>query len=42
VRQIEINPAIIQFGGQPRLAESWEDPAIRNRVYHLTNILNAQ
>ena len=41
VRQIEINPAIIQFGGQPRLAESWEDPAILQRVYHLTNMLNA-
>ena len=42
VRQIDIQPAIIQFGGQPRLAESWEAPAIRNRVYHLTNLLNAR
>jgi poly-gamma-glutamate synthesis protein (capsule biosynthesis protein) len=40
VRQIEIRPVIIQFGGQPRLAESWEAPAIRNRVYYLTNLLN--
>jgi len=42
VRQIEINPAVIQFGGQPRLAESWEDAPILNQVYYLTNILNAQ
>ena len=42
VRQIEIQPAIIQFGGQPRLAESWEAPAIRNRVYYLTSLLNAK
>ncbi len=41
VRQIELSPAIIQFGGQPRLAESWEAPAIRNRVYTLTKLLNA-
>jgi poly-gamma-glutamate synthesis protein (capsule biosynthesis protein) len=41
VRQIEVNPAIIQFGGQPRLAESWEDPAILSQLYYLTNILNA-
>lgn len=42
VRQIEIQPAIIRFGGQPRLAESWEAPAIRNRVYYLTKLLNAR
>ncbi len=42
VRQIEISPAIIQFGGQPRLAESWEAPQILSRVYHLTKILNAK
>ena len=41
VRQIEVNPAIIQFGGQPRLAESWEEPAILSQLYYLTNILNA-
>ena len=41
VRQIEVNPAIIKFGGQPRLAESWEDPAILHQVYYLTDILNA-
>lgn len=42
VRQIAISPAIIQFGGQPRPAESWEEPAILNRVYRLSNILNAR
>lgn len=42
VRQIEINPAIIRFGGQPRLAESWEEPAILNEVYYLSSILNAK
>jgi poly-gamma-glutamate synthesis protein (capsule biosynthesis protein) len=42
VRQIDLHPAIIQFGGQPRLAESWEAPAIRNRVYQLTKLLNAE
>jgi poly-gamma-glutamate synthesis protein (capsule biosynthesis protein) len=41
VREIAVNPVIIQFGGQPRMAESWEAPAIRNRVYYLTTILNA-
>lgn len=41
VRSLELVPALIQFGGQPRLAESWEAPTIRQRVYHLTNLLNA-
>ena len=41
VRQIGITPAIIQFGGQPRLVESWEDIGILGRVYYLSNILNA-
>ena len=40
VRQIDVTPAIIQFGGQPRLAESWEAPPIRDRVYQLTKLLN--
>jgi poly-gamma-glutamate synthesis protein (capsule biosynthesis protein) len=40
VRQLEIVPAIIQFGGQPRLAEAWEGPAIVQRVYRLTDLLN--
>lgn len=39
VRQIEIVPAIIQFGGQPRLAESWEATPIRRTVYALTALL---
>ncbi len=41
VRQIGITPAIIQFGGQPRLVESWEDIGILGRVYYLSNVLNA-
>jgi poly-gamma-glutamate synthesis protein (capsule biosynthesis protein) len=41
VQQVAIRPAVIQFGGQPRIAESWEEPAILNRVYHLTDLLNA-
>jgi poly-gamma-glutamate synthesis protein (capsule biosynthesis protein) len=40
VRELQIIPAIIQFGGQPRLAESWEAPAILQMVYRLTNSLN--
>lgn len=40
VRQLELLPAVIQFGGQPRLAESWEANAILQRVYYLTDILN--
>ncbi|MEZ4641583.1 MAG: CapA family protein [Chloroflexota bacterium] len=41
VRQLELLPAVIQFGGQPRPAEAWEAPAILQRVYALTNALNA-
>ncbi|MCA9961262.1 MAG: CapA family protein, partial [Anaerolineales bacterium] len=41
VRQLELLPAVIQFGGQPRPAETWEAPAILQRVYALTNALNA-
>jgi poly-gamma-glutamate synthesis protein (capsule biosynthesis protein) len=42
VHQIEIIPALIQFGGQPRLAEAWEARPILQRVYFLTQLLNAQ
>jgi poly-gamma-glutamate capsule biosynthesis protein CapA/YwtB (metallophosphatase superfamily) len=41
VRQVEYVPAIIQFGGQPRIAESWEAGPIRQRVLFLSAILNA-
>ncbi len=40
VRQIEISPAIVQFGGQPRLVEAWEDIDILSRIYYLSDILN--
>jgi poly-gamma-glutamate synthesis protein (capsule biosynthesis protein) len=40
VRQLEIIPAIIRTGGQPRLAEPGEAFPIRQRVYQLTNLLN--
>jgi len=40
VRQLEIVPAIVRFGGQPRLAHEWEAPAIRQQVYNLTRALN--
>ena len=40
VRQLEIIPAIIRFGGQPRLAEPWEARPIRQAIYRLTNLLN--
>lgn len=42
VRHLELVPAIIQFGGQPRLAESWEQAEIRRQVYRLTDLLNPQ
>ncbi|MFZ0544850.1 MAG: CapA family protein [Candidatus Promineifilaceae bacterium] len=41
VHQIELIPALIQFGGQPRLAEAWEVRPILQRVYFLTQLLNA-
>lgn len=40
VRQLEFVPAIIQFGGQPRLAEAWEAGEILQRIYRLTAGLN--
>lgn len=41
VHQLEILPALIQFGGQPRLAEPYEVRPILQRVYYLTQLLNA-
>jgi poly-gamma-glutamate synthesis protein (capsule biosynthesis protein) len=40
VRELELIPAIIQFGGQPRLVEEWEPFPALERVYYLTRILN--
>lgn len=40
VRQIELLPAIVQFGGQPRPATEPEAVAIRQQVYDLTRLLN--
>ena len=40
VKQLEIVPVIIRFGGQPRLAEPWEAYPIRQNIYRLTNQLN--
>ena len=42
VREIAVEPAIIQFGGQPRLAASWEAPAILSRLYYLSDLLNEE
>jgi poly-gamma-glutamate capsule biosynthesis protein CapA/YwtB (metallophosphatase superfamily) len=42
VRQIEIVPAIIQPGGQPRIALPDEAWTIRQQVYQLTALLNSQ
>jgi poly-gamma-glutamate capsule biosynthesis protein CapA/YwtB (metallophosphatase superfamily) len=39
VRQLEIVPAIVQFGGRPRLATEWEAAAIRAHVYQQTELL---
>lgn len=41
VHQVELIPAVIQFGGQPRLAEAWEVRPILQRVYFLTQLLNS-
>jgi poly-gamma-glutamate capsule biosynthesis protein CapA/YwtB (metallophosphatase superfamily) len=40
VREIELLPAIIQFGGQPRPAASWEAGPILQRVYQLSRPLS--
>ncbi len=42
VHSLELIPAIIQEGGAPRLAESWEAAPILRRVYFLTQILNSR
>ena len=42
VRSLELIPAIIQEGGAPRLAESWEAAPILSKVYFLTRILNSR
>jgi poly-gamma-glutamate synthesis protein (capsule biosynthesis protein) len=42
VRQLELIPAVVQFGGQPRPAEAWEEADIRRRVYRLTDLINLQ
>ncbi|MCL4264149.1 MAG: CapA family protein [Anaerolineae bacterium] len=42
VRELELIPAIIQFGGQPRLVEAWESFPALERVFYLTRILNGR
>ncbi|WP_420628159.1 CapA family protein [Candidatus Leptofilum sp.] len=42
VRSLELIPALVQEGGQPRLAESWEAAPILRQVYFLTRILNSR
>lgn len=42
VREINLEPALIQFGGQPRLAEPWVAPGIRRTVYALSDLLNGR
>ncbi len=42
VRELNLVPAIIQFGGQPRLATAGEALSISQRVYELSNLLNSQ
>lgn len=42
VRQLEVRPAFVQDGGQPRLAEPWETGPIMERVNYLTVLLNVQ
>ncbi len=40
VRQIEFVPAIVQFGGQPRIANDLEKSRILDHIYRLTDALN--
>ncbi len=40
VRQIEFVPAVIQFGGQPRIANELEKTKILAKIYRLTDLLN--
>jgi poly-gamma-glutamate synthesis protein (capsule biosynthesis protein) len=42
VRQLEVRPAFVQDGGQPRMAEPWESGPILERVNYLTLLLNPQ
>ncbi|MCA9933791.1 MAG: CapA family protein, partial [Anaerolineales bacterium] len=42
VRELELVPAVIQFGGQPRPAEAWEAGPIRQRVYYLSSVLTVK
>jgi poly-gamma-glutamate synthesis protein (capsule biosynthesis protein) len=42
VREIRLEPVLIQFGGQPQLAEPWIAPGIRRTVYALSNLLNGR
>lgn len=42
VHSLELIPAIIQEGGAPRLAETWEAAPILRQVYFLTRILNSR
>jgi poly-gamma-glutamate synthesis protein (capsule biosynthesis protein) len=41
VRELEIIPAIIQFGGQTRLASENEAASIKERIYYLSGLLNS-
>jgi poly-gamma-glutamate synthesis protein (capsule biosynthesis protein) len=40
VRQIDLVPAMVQLGGQPRLATQSEASDIKNKVNYLTDLLN--
>jgi poly-gamma-glutamate synthesis protein (capsule biosynthesis protein) len=42
VREIRLQAAVVQFGGQPRLAEPWEAGPILRRVYYLSDLLNEE
>jgi poly-gamma-glutamate synthesis protein (capsule biosynthesis protein) len=42
VRQLEFTPAIVQFGGQPRLANQNEAANIRTEIYRSSDSLNGQ
>jgi poly-gamma-glutamate synthesis protein (capsule biosynthesis protein) len=42
VRQIEFTPAIIEVGGRPRIATSWEAGEILHRLTYLSGLLNYQ
>ncbi|MDX1664116.1 MAG: CapA family protein [Candidatus Promineifilaceae bacterium] len=40
VHQLDLQPAVVQPGGQPRLATPEEATAIRSQIYYLTRALN--